>query len=176
MHVALGRPDPDFSHSISYATADHAQCVFCSEQGGWSSTQTRLPITPEPLLKLRKVWQKDAGCFDIIMLWAACTTCFFGFFRAGEITTPSTRTFSLSDHLVFIDVAVDRVENPMVLHIRLKHSKTNPFCQGIDVFMGHTYNALCPVDSISGSVRGGAGSLFGFQDGWQLTREGSLSM
>jgi len=73
-------------------------CSVLSKEGG--AQHTCLPITPELLLKLRKVWQKDASRFDIIMLWAACTTCFFGFFWAGEITTPSARTFSLSDHLI----------------------------------------------------------------------------
>lgn len=147
-------------------------CSVLSKEGG--AQHTRLPITPELLLKLRKVWQKDAGRFDIDMLWTACTTCFYEFFRAGEITTPLTRTFSLSNHLVFIDVAVDCVDNSTVLHIWLKHSKTDPFCQGIDVFMGHTYNALWPVVAMIAYLAvwgGGAGSLFQFQDGWQLTRE-----
>ena len=42
-----------------------------------SSGRTRLPITPPILLKIREIWNEDPTNFDCIMLWAACTLCFF---------------------------------------------------------------------------------------------------
>ena len=39
-------------------------------------TKSRLPITPNILLKLRSVWEEEASN---IMLWAACCTCYFDF-------------------------------------------------------------------------------------------------
>ena len=41
-----------------------------------------LPITPSILHKLRPVWLEQPT-FNSIMLWAACTTTFFGFCRSG---------------------------------------------------------------------------------------------
>ena len=48
------------------------------------SRQTRplLPITPEILRALHRDWSPRASQFDIVMLWAACCTGFFGFLRA----------------------------------------------------------------------------------------------
>lgn len=75
MHEALGHPNPDFSHSM--VMLQQTVCgvwSVLSKEGG--DQRTCLPITLELLLKFRKVWEKDAGCFDIIMLWEACTICF----------------------------------------------------------------------------------------------------
>ena len=108
------------------------------------------------------------------MLWAACTICFFGFFRAGEITAPSDKAFDPKDHLAFGDIAVDCTSNPSIIRIRLKRSKTDPFRRGMDVFVGRTHNVLCPVSAMLAflAVRGGrAGALFRFQDGRVLTRD-----
>ena len=59
-------------------------------------TKSRLPITPNILLKLRSVWEEEASN---IMLWAACCTCYFGFLRSGEISIPSDRGYDPSAHL-----------------------------------------------------------------------------
>ena len=59
-------------------------------------TKSRLPITPNILLKLRSVWEEEASN---IMLWAACCTCYFGFLRSGEISIPSDREYDPSTHL-----------------------------------------------------------------------------
>ena len=42
-----------------------------------------------------------------------------------------------TDHLILTaqDVQIDRLENQQLLKIHLKHSKTNPFRTGTDVFM-----------------------------------------
>ena len=57
--------------------------------------------------------------------------------------------------------------------LRLKASKTDPFRVGINVSVGRTDKALCPVSAVLAymAVRGpGPGSLFQFQDGRFLTR------
>ena len=101
---------------------------------------TRLPITPEILCKIRAVWSPRGREHDVIMLWAACTLTFFGFFRAGEVTIPSESDFDPSKHLVAQDIAIDSRENPSLLKVFLKASKT-----GIDVYIGKTGDDLCPV-------------------------------
>lgn len=110
--------------------------------------------------------------FNTIMLWAASTVCFFGFFRIGEITTPSDASFSADLHLSFSDLAVDNPTAPSVVRIRLKSSKTDQFRRGVDVFIGSSLNELCPVAAMLAYLarRGGhPGALFHFEDGTLLT-------
>ena len=65
------------------------------------------PHTPDVLLELRKVWESDSRNPDNIILWAAACSCFFGFFRAGEITVPSEGAYDAGTHLNSADVAID---------------------------------------------------------------------
>ena len=67
----------------------------------WSAKGTRLPGPVsahqaanhprpiEPAIALCRVWLNPPASFDNVMFWAAASACFFGFFRAGEITIPS---------------------------------------------------------------------------------------
>ena len=89
--------------------------------------QTRLPITPAILMKLRQVWDKQAKEWDNVMLWAACCLGFFGFLRSGEFTAPKSDEFDPGQHLSFTDVAVDGLDSPRCLSIKIKQSKTDPF-------------------------------------------------
>ena len=54
-----------------------------------SANKPHLPITPDILRQLKALWTGQATDFNIIMLWAACCTIFFGFFRMGELTSPT---------------------------------------------------------------------------------------
>ena len=48
--------------------------------------QTRLPITPDILRALRKVWEANTDQEGATMLWAAACMCCFGFLCSGEIS------------------------------------------------------------------------------------------
>ena len=74
------------------------------------------------------------------------TVCFFGFFRAGEITAPSAGAFDLAVHLSWGDVAIS-TECPKVLRVFLKRLKTDQFGRGVAVFVSATGEDLCPVDA-----------------------------
>lgn len=142
-------------------------------RGKVGQTKPRLPITPELLWKMKKVWVDQPRGKDGSMLWAASTLCFFGFLRSGEVTVPSDSAFEASTHLTFEDVAVDDLVSPTMLRVHLKSSKTDPFRAGVDIVVGKTGNALCPVEAVLGYllIRGsGPGPLFRFQDGKPLTR------
>ena len=92
-----------------------------------SSGDKRLPITPDLLQKIRRYLEQHAANPDGIMLWAAMCTCFFGFMRAREMTLPSESAFDPNTHLCFKDVSVDCIEDPKIVKLNLKASKTDPF-------------------------------------------------
>ena len=131
-------------------------------------------MTPEILKKMKQAWEKGPINADKSMLWAAALTCFFSFLRAGEICIPSDNLFDPGALLTLADVAVDQKANPSTICLRIKASKTDPFRQGCEVFMGKTGDELCPVAAILAYllVRGAVkGPLFQFADGKPLTRE-----
>ena len=107
------------------------------------------------------------------MLWAAFTLGFFGYLMAGEFTVPSDTAFDPQSHLSPLDIAVDNHEAPMLIRIRIKQSKTDPFRQGVHIFLGQTNNQLCPVSAMLSYLasRGTTpGPLFKFDNGLPLTR------
>ena len=124
--------------------------------------------------QLRALWSAKATDFDHIMLWAACCTAFFGFFRMGEITTQASDSFDASRQLMIADMAVDNEDAPTVFKIHLKRTKTTQF-SGVDVYLGSTGNCLCPVAALMAyiAVRMSAGPLFWFQSGRFLTKRHS---
>ena len=134
----------------------------------------RLPITPAIMLKLRKVWGAKPTDPTNIMLWAACCTAFFGFLRSGEITTPSLKEYDAEVHLSFGDISLDSTHNPTVAQVRIKASKTDPFRQGISIFLGRTDILLCPIAALTAymATRGcSQGPFFHFPDHQPLTRQ-----
>ena len=87
-----------------------------AKSGGLQSRE-RLPITPEILRHIRQVWAKDSSHPDMIMLWAACCTCFFGFLRSGEITVPSQQEYDSGYHISHGNVRVDNATHPQSLKL-----------------------------------------------------------
>ena len=134
----------------------------------------RLPITPLILRRIRALWAPKETHPDTIMLWAACTMAFFGFFRLGEIVSPPSGTFDPAVHLTPADIAIDSREEPSLVQVHLKVSKTDQERQGISVFIGKTGDDICPVSAIVAylAIRGGSqGPLFLFGDSQPLTKE-----
>ena len=136
-----------------------------------SKPKTRLPITPKILQELQLAFHNPS--FDNVMLWAASLTCFFGFLRSGEITVPSPSCFDPAAHLCLADISVNDAQQPSIIRLHLKASKTDPFRQGVDVHVGRTGSALCPVAALLNylAIRGtNPGLLFHYQDGTLLTK------
>ena len=108
------------------------------------------------------------------MIWAASLTCFFGFLRSGEITVPSLSGHAdPSVHLNYNDIAVDNPSNPCIIKVRIKASKTDPFHQGVDIYLGKTGHLLCPVSALLKylAARGSQeGLLFKLKDNSLLTK------
>ena len=98
----------------------------------------RLPITPDILLRLREQWMGNMPVRDGHMLSAAACTRFFGFLRAGEFTVSSPGAYDRQVHLNLDDLAIDSHSAPSMVRIHIKQSKTDPFRQGTDVYLGAT--------------------------------------
>ena len=101
----------------------------------------RLPITPPLLCRIRLVCQPPTPSYDEALLWAAATTWFFGFFRAGEITVPAVSAFDPAVHLSWGDVSISGEHQ--VVRVVLKRSKTDQFGRGTQVYLGSTSDELC---------------------------------
>ena len=172
LHIAEGMGDPGIG---SMARLEQVLKGIKSVQARTPSQgrAPRLPITPDLLRSMKQSWKNGGNRWDSAMLWAASTLCFFGFFRAGEITLATEASFEDGAHLTFDDISVDCLKEPQVLKVKLKASKTDPFRVGIDVFIGKTSDDLCPVAAVLDYMakRGkGPGPFFKFKDGKPLTR------
>ena len=76
-----------------------------------------LPITPT-ILKLNQI--RHYGLLKHMTMTLSCyrqqvACASIGFFRMGEITTPSDTAYDQARHLSYADIAVDRVSSPTML-------------------------------------------------------------
>ena len=55
---------------------------------------------------------------------------------------PSPKAY---DHLNLGDLTLDSHTHPTLVRLKIKQSKTDPFRQAVEVFLGHTYTPLCPL-------------------------------
>ena len=147
---------------------------ICQSKAGGTTRQPRLPVTPDTLQKIKIAWEQEGLDKDKIMLWAAFTTCFFGFMRSGEISLGNDSPFDPTRDLTPQDIEVDSVQDPRLVRLHLKHSKTDPFGEGSDIFVARTYNELCPVSALLAWLThreaDRSSPLFYFQSGVPLTR------
>lgn len=139
--------------------------------------RTRLPITPQILRNIKNLWSRNDCQFDTIMLWAATCTGFFGFFRLGELTSPSTTCYNPEIHLTLEDVSVDDLSNMTRISLRIKQSKTDQTRVGHTLCLSRSEGDLCPVAALLAYIaaRGDRqGPLFLLEDGRFLTQGISL--
>ena len=138
------------------------------------ATHTRVPRSPVTLPQLHTLISYLTRLPDRVtqyMLTAAVLLAFFGMLRVSEYTSPTSSVFDGTIHLTPPDVVIYWQRRLML--IRLKVSKTDPFCAGMVVRVAATGNFLCPVLAMLRylAVRGvGPGPLFLFPDGSFLTR------
>lgn len=105
----------------------------------------RLPVTPLILRKMREELAKVPD-HDNKMMWAAMCMAFFGFMRSGEFTvSPQGDT---SRVLALADVSVDNREDPRMVNLRLRHSKTDQFGEGVTISLARNDSDLCPVAAV----------------------------
>ena len=73
---------------------------------------------------------------------------YFGFLHAAEFTVPNLASFSPAIHRSVADIAVDSLQSPNCLRVRIKASKTDPFHQGCHIHIGLGRAPLCAVHAL----------------------------
>ena len=171
--ILLGLPEPREFSSLLRLRLVQSGIQRSYSQKSPICNKIRLPITPAILLKIRKHWTPQAKVPDIIMLWAAATVSFFGFFRAEEITTTRVTSFNPATDLAWGDVTIDNGSSPQILQVYLKRSKTDQARKGAHIYIGKTGGELCPVlATLTYMASRGPkpGPFFKFKDGKPLTK------
>ena len=84
------------------------------------------------------------------MLRGAVCTCFFGLLQPDEMVVPTDGSYDPSIHLLFGDLRLDNARDPQFLEVMIKASKTDPFRQGVKIYLGHTDTDICPVAVLLG--------------------------
>ena len=133
----------------------------------------RAPITLEMLAKIKATWDKKVVSPDMVMLWAAFLTCFYGCMRFGELCGQESDCHEQTADINYEDVTVDNITNPQRVQLLLRKSKTDIFRQGTTIHIGRTDGKLCPVAALLSWMicRGSRlGQLFLFASGKVLTR------
>ena len=169
--ILVGRPS--FAHNPLQGSLRLEQLLKGVKRVKPQGNDSRLPITPFILEKIHTVISHDAKNPTNVMMWAACCLGYFAFLRAGEFTVPSLSQFNPEVHLSPTDISVDSHTAPSLMCIHLKYSKTDQQRQGVNLYVGRTFNNLCPVAAMLAylPLRGQAqGPLF-MLSGHCLTRE-----
>ena len=148
LQLSLGLPDPRDTSALPRLRLLLAGVRRVRARTPARPLRVRLPISITILTAIKHLWERSAITHDTLMLWAAATMCFFGFFRSGEITTPSLTAFDPTVHLSWGDVAVDDPIRPKSIRIHLKRSKCDQFGAGVDIHLGRTTSPLCPVTAV----------------------------
>lgn len=103
----------------------------------------KLPLTFSILEKISKY---IGTSYNDSMLWCALLLGYFGCLRAAEFATAGP-TYLASRHLSLSDVRIqspDSSQTPcLILHI--KHSKTDIFSRGVEIYIGCTGHQMCAV-------------------------------
>ena len=173
MHIAQGYGDPLVGTLRLQLALKGLKRSKPREKNSW------LPVTPYVLRRVKAVLDQEPHRQDNVMLWAACCLGIFTFLRSGEMTVLSANSCDPSWHLTPMDVAVDNLQQPSLIQLSLRCSKTDQTRQRVKLFIGRTNNELCMVAAMLAylAVRGfDHGPLFRSEDGQPLTHAKLVSL
>ena len=167
----------DYMHNLT-ANSLHAYNSskrYSKKPGYIPPPRDRLSITLQIMQSINDLLINQPHSYANILIWAACCLAFFGFLRVSEFTIPSNTSYDKECHLSPADISIDDRNNPQLLKVKIKQSKTDPFWRGVDVYLGATGTTLCPIKAILPYLalrpNHHNGPLFIFEDGCSLTRQ-----
>ncbi len=103
------------------------------------------------------------------MVWAACTTAFFGYLRSSEFRSSSTTSFDPQTTLLVKDLAI----SSGIVSLHIKASKSDPFRNCHDIQLAPSHTSVCPVRALQTHLQNCSlkdKPLFTFSDGTYLIR------
>lgn len=127
LHVSKGLPPPRTDDMARLQQVLRGIKITQGRQNNSTTPRHRNPISVEVLQDIWSLWSKQPRKEDRTMLWAAFTTCFFGFMRVGELCTHDNQSFDATSGLLADDISVDNITDPNLIRIHLKVSKTDQF-------------------------------------------------
>ena len=103
----------------------------------------RLLVTPLILRALAERIDVDSK-----MMWAAMCSglVVVGFMRTGEFTV--SEPHSAARVLAIADMSVDSRENPQLVNLRLRSSKTNQYGEGVTISLARNDSDWCPMAAV----------------------------
>jgi len=66
----------------------------------------------------------------------------------SEYTVPAQQDNDESTHLSLKNISLDNCSNPCLITLHIKQSKTDPFRQGVDIYLGATDIPICPITAL----------------------------
>ena len=121
---------------------------ICKEKCKTTLQKTRLLIIMKIMEWIKAVLSKTPKDYQCIMLWAVCCMAFFGLLCASEFTVPSLHRYDPDIYLSLADITLDNRQAPEIVWLHIKQSKTDPFRNGADIYLGRTHHNVCPVEAI----------------------------
>ena len=131
----------------------------------------RFPITL-PTMKILHSYLEESPLRrqDQDMLWAAFTLAFFAFLRSSWYVSKATTSYIPKSTLLRSDISFGQ----RYMTIDIKASKTDPFPEGMTLYVAKPGRSVCAVDAMHRYLRyrrSKKGSLFKFKDGSYFTRQ-----
>ena len=126
------------------------------------------------MLQINTILSQQLHCYNNIIMLATCCLAFFGFLCVSEFTIPIQTTYGPTQYLSLCDIAMDSRKSPHLLQVTIKQSKTDPFHQGVNLFLGKTGTRICPINAMMPYLAmwgAQAGPLFITKDGKQLIQQ-----
>ena len=110
----------------------------------------RLPITMDILHKMCYSLRRGMfGSYVDLLMETVCTVAFFGFLRCGEFTSDDN-IFRPDQGICIGDIKPSPEGQALIL--TLKTSKTDPFRQGVDIYLCRTGSIVCPWRALSSFI------------------------
>ena len=83
-------------------------------------------------------------CYNTIMMFLSL----FGFLCVNEFTIPTQTAYDHIQHFSVCDIALDSRQSLHLLQVRIKQSKTDQFCKGIDLLLCKTGTSIFPMNAL----------------------------
>lgn len=108
-----------------------------------AAQDSRLSITPAILSRIHSVLSGRPSNPVNVTIFAPCCLGYFTHLCLGEFTLPSGSWFDPVKHLSPADIVVDSHANLSLLRVHLKYAILHQQDEGVDLFIGQSYNNLC---------------------------------